>query len=627
MSLPVPDLDDITFAELVSEAVRLIPQYAPDWTDHNQSDPGITMVELFAWLAEMQVYSLNQITPRHHLKYLHLLGVRPAPAAAARAWVTFTAPGDVVSVPVGVKVATGEGVFFETERAIDILPVTIDKAIVFDRYRFFDHSDTNNRAGVFYHAFGTEAPAGAVLYLGLSFAGEVVEGNKLKAEAAGKKLKVKVCLYEDDLPAVPEGDGMVRVSTGVLWKYWNGTGWMEIQPQEEEESGLVKNFLKSGELDFILPADIRKGELLDFGSYFWLCAEVITGGFEIPPRLDMVLLNTVRATQGVTVSEVLGTSSGLPGQEFKTGSTPVLAGSGALQAEDGSGGWEDWTLVEDFDASRPGDRHYLLDLDTGTVIFGNGVNGKIPPVVRKLRFCYRSGGGPVGNVGAGTINLVHNLPGVAVANVFPASGGREAEDIEAAWFKLHKQLKEISRGVTAADFEQLAVNTPGLRVARAKAVPVPGLNVVKIVVVPFSFTAQPVPGSGFLKTVQEHLNRHRLITTLVEVVAPRYVKVSVSAAVRAAPGSAADRVRDAVVEALNGFLHPLKGGPAGTGWEFGREVHSSELYALLTGIDGAECVTDLVFTLDGQMNETSLVSSGRHTVEVTEPETACGGNY
>lgn len=627
MALPIPDLDDITFAELVSEAVRLIPQYAPEWTDHNPSDPGLTMVELFAWLAEMQIYSLNGITPRHYLKYLYLLGVRPEPAAAAKVWVTFTPPEGVVSAaPAGMKVSAGEGMVFETERAMDILPATLGKVIIFDRYRFFDHSDTNRRSGVFYHAFGAEAPAGAVLYLGLSFAGGVMEGSKLNAEAAGKRLKIKVCLYEDDLPAVPAGDGVVRLSAGVLWKYWNGTGWAEIQPQEEEDAGLVKNFLRSGALDFILPDDMEKGDFLDFGSYFWICAGVTAGGFEIPPRLKMLLLNTVRAAQGESVKEILGVSSGLPGQEFKTNAAPVLAGSEALQAEDGGGGWEDWIAVDGFDASRPDDRHYLLAPDTGKVIFGNGVNGKIPPAGRKLRLSYRSGGGAAGNVGAGAVNLVHDLPGITVTNIFPASGGREAEDPEAAWFRLRRQLKEVSRGVTAADYEHLAVNTPGLRVARAKAVPVPGMNVVKMVVVPFGFAAEPVPGSGFLQTVREHLHRRRLITTLVEVVAPRYVRVSVSVVVRAVPGSAADRVREAAVEALNDFLHPLKGGPGGTGWEFGREVHSSELYALLTGVDGADCVTDLVFTQDGQMDETSLVSSGRHTVEVTEPETACGGN-
>ena len=61
MSLPQPDLDDKTFAALVSEATKLIPRHAPDWTDHNRHDPGITFVELFSWLAEMQQFYLNRV--------------------------------------------------------------------------------------------------------------------------------------------------------------------------------------------------------------------------------------------------------------------------------------------------------------------------------------------------------------------------------------------------------------------------------------------------------------------------------------------------------------------------------------------------------------------------------------
>lgn len=77
MSVPIPDLDNRTFEELVDEAKRLIPVYAPQWTDYNLHDPGITFIELFAWLTEMQLYTFNQVSDRHLIKYLELLGVDP----------------------------------------------------------------------------------------------------------------------------------------------------------------------------------------------------------------------------------------------------------------------------------------------------------------------------------------------------------------------------------------------------------------------------------------------------------------------------------------------------------------------------------------------------------------------
>lgn len=79
MGLKVPKLDSVTFAQLVEEAIKRIPQYAPDWTDHNLHDPGITLIELFAWFAEMQSFYLDQVTENHYRKFLELLGIELEP--------------------------------------------------------------------------------------------------------------------------------------------------------------------------------------------------------------------------------------------------------------------------------------------------------------------------------------------------------------------------------------------------------------------------------------------------------------------------------------------------------------------------------------------------------------------
>ena len=61
MALPVPNLDDRTFQDLVNEARSRIPLHCPEWSDHNLSDPGITLIELFAWMTELIIYRLNQV--------------------------------------------------------------------------------------------------------------------------------------------------------------------------------------------------------------------------------------------------------------------------------------------------------------------------------------------------------------------------------------------------------------------------------------------------------------------------------------------------------------------------------------------------------------------------------------
>jgi hypothetical protein len=73
MPLPLPNLDDRTYDDLVQEALSLIPTYAPEWTNHNPSDPGITLIELFAYLTEMLNYRLNRVTNANKQAFLNLI--------------------------------------------------------------------------------------------------------------------------------------------------------------------------------------------------------------------------------------------------------------------------------------------------------------------------------------------------------------------------------------------------------------------------------------------------------------------------------------------------------------------------------------------------------------------------
>ena len=85
MALPVPNLDDRRFQDLVDDAKRLVQQRCPEWTDHNVSDPGVTMIELFAWMTDQMLYRLNRIPERNYVRFLDLIGVRLFPPTAAKA--------------------------------------------------------------------------------------------------------------------------------------------------------------------------------------------------------------------------------------------------------------------------------------------------------------------------------------------------------------------------------------------------------------------------------------------------------------------------------------------------------------------------------------------------------------
>src|SRR4051794_14927209 len=128
MTLPAPHLDDRRFQDLVDDAKRLVQQRCPEWTDHNVSDPGVTLIETFAFMVDQLLYRLNRVPELHYLRFLELIGVHPFPPTAAHVDVTFrlSAPlhEDVV-IPRGAQVAsvrneTDEPVVFTTERELRI---------------------------------------------------------------------------------------------------------------------------------------------------------------------------------------------------------------------------------------------------------------------------------------------------------------------------------------------------------------------------------------------------------------------------------------------------------------------------------------------------------------------------
>jgi predicted phage baseplate assembly protein len=94
MGLPAPNLDDRRFQDLVDDARRLVQRRCPEWTDHNVSDPGITLIETFAYLVDQVLYRLNRVPERSYVTFLELMGVELFAPSAARAPVTFwlTAP-------------------------------------------------------------------------------------------------------------------------------------------------------------------------------------------------------------------------------------------------------------------------------------------------------------------------------------------------------------------------------------------------------------------------------------------------------------------------------------------------------------------------------------------------------
>lgn len=136
MTLQSPNLDDLKAQDLVDEARKKIIQYCPEWTDYNVSDPGITLIELFAWMTEKICYRLNQLPRKNYVEFLNLLNRKLEPARSASVQLTFylsvpfpISPGDQTEtvIPRGTEVATlltedEPEIIFTTEKKTVIAP-------------------------------------------------------------------------------------------------------------------------------------------------------------------------------------------------------------------------------------------------------------------------------------------------------------------------------------------------------------------------------------------------------------------------------------------------------------------------------------------------------------------------
>jgi predicted phage baseplate assembly protein len=270
-------------------------------------------------------------------------------------------------------------------------------------------------------------------------------------------------------------------------------------------------------------------------------------------------------------------------------------------------------------------------LERDKIVFGDGRTARVPPAGAKLFCSYGVGGGPEGNVVAGSLTIAPHLA-LTVLQPFDATGGAPAETLPEAQGRAFAALQRTYRAVTLADFESLALETPGVPVARARAlaeyhpaVPcfrAPGC--VTVVVVPHCPDSRPAPGADFLQAVKRYLDRRRTLGTEIHVTGPQYNLIVVYARLHGAGGNT---LREQALLALREFFHPLRGGPDGRGWPFGRDVYRSEVLALLAGLPGVEFVDGFGLETEGDHEPRCgnvpvcaghLVASGDHHLQIVE---------
>jgi predicted phage baseplate assembly protein len=611
MALPSPRLDDRRFQDLVDDAKRLVQRHCPEWTDHNVSDPGVTLIETFAYMTDQLLYRLNRVPDRLYVKFLELIGLRLLPPTAARVPVTFnlSTPADALfTVPKSTLVSTLRGdtddaIVFSTLEDLDILPCSLTQVCTQAADGEVRERMPELAVSTAVHAFSTRPQTGDVLLLGLD-------------------QPVPRCAVRLDIQCQAEGVGVNPLDPPLVWEAMCEDGWQRCDTSRDETGGMNK----SGWIVVHVPEGHVSTVVAEHAAG-WLRARVVEPEPGQPPYTRSPLIQAISAcTVGGTITainaeivdeETLGQSEGVSGQRFGLANTPLVDSAEPATVEISSpDGWVRWTQVEHFADSGPDDLHFALDGVGGEVIFGPAVRqpdggirryGAVPAIGETIRIRnYMIGGGSDGNVAAGGVRALRSsIPYVeSVENRYSAQGGTPGETLDEAKDRGPLLLRTRNRAVTAEDYEVLA-RQAAPEIARVRCVSANGDGVpagsVRVLVVPTAASERGrirledlIPAEDTLARIAERLDEARVVGTYVQIEPPRYRGITVVARLVARPKVDPRKLQERALDALYTLLNPLPGGgPDGNGWPFGRPVQPGELYAALQAVTGVELVEDL----------------------------------
>lgn len=526
--MPIPHyrLDDRSFEDLVNEMLTRIPGHTPEWTNPRMGDPGRTLIELFAWLADTVLYRANLIPERQRLVFLRLLNIAMRPAIPATGLAVLEMANDKFTKPVPVPVyTTVKGPLdFETRGEITVLPllgqVYVKRTPTPDELQSLQHV-IDGLESVYDVATGLPYITTALFSdgqadkKGFDFVADTVDGclwiallvtkteNLAAVQAAlardnnGTKLLNLGLQPRLEIPQFDEDIG-TPASARDIWDW-------EITSSRKESDGSpaylsldvvvdsTESYSRQGIIRLELPDvddigvpanDVTKDVNAGVGNrppriddadtaarlFAWLRLRPVHHTHSL--ALSWAGVNAVQIDQRKTISEVtVATSNGASNQVIQLPGQSVEPASLELQVEEPGRGFVQWHRTDDLYAAARDDRVYELDSEAGTVTFGNGVRGAVPAAGMRIRVTQmRYGGGPGGNLAAGNLTAVTHS-NLKVNQPVATTGGADAETLDDAELRIPAFLKHRDRAVTEDDFKRLAMDTPAVQLGRVEVLP------------------------------------------------------------------------------------------------------------------------------------------------------------
>lgn len=593
MTQLAPDLFERRFSELMEIGRARLPALAPDWTDHNAHDPGITLMELLAWVAEAQLYSLAR-RPRRDERgaYAALLGVTAGGTTPAKGliWPDHSDPQSpvatfsqslIIDTGAVVGVATDESPAFRPTDKILWVPGSIQRLETrLAGVRVIDQTATNDRGGPAFLPFGESAGRRDVLAMTFRCRGEsgLLKGALwpigVRADGA------------DSASTQPNGCHTPLAATMVV-----GGKRVPLRIAYDSTSGLLATGVLLLDLDGVT----------DSPREFTIELRAPRGGVR-PPRLRRIEPNVLPIVQGHTITSEPHDMTGLPdcsftlqepGLRFAAGAEPV--------AIEEPGGRNVWTRCDRLSDRGPDEHVFTLDAAKGIITFGNGVNGAMPVAGTQFLASYAVSDGERGNVARNRRWRVTGVEGIFGVNLDPVAGGASSatstDQRRAARLRSHDHAL-----VSSDDIVKAAKDLPLLDVARAFVLPPAAKEPRTGAITLVAMRANGDETRRWLDAVRRPLAARMPLATRLVVTAPSYAPLFIVATLVAQPGRNPGTIKNDAALALAQRLAPL-------GWHPGVPVTRRDVAAWLRAVDGVQEVVDVRLN-GGTANELPVARGG-----------------
>ena len=588
------DLATTDFAALAEKARAMIPALEPNWTDHNVHDPGIMLTELLAWTAEAQIYSLSRLRRDERIAYARLLGIELAGPKPSTGLIWPLSEGEV---------GYSEGVIFgqSLQKGTTVAALSCEKpAFRLRRDQYLtgaklvrvttgspggepvDVTGVNQKNGATYLPFGDDPAPRATLTL--RFSGVAVEQGGRGALALGFEV--------DDEDSTAADAAPVRSPFAVSMRDASG----------ERIIGVLADTTLGMRRSGVLMLGISPDEQHRDANQPWFELSICPAtALARAPRLVRTATNVLDVEQVEAVTdEVLPFGTGLPNQRLRLSRAGRM--SDLRVSTDEGPATADWSERPELDSSGPADRHFGQDATRNEVVFGNGINGMVPPPAAGLRVKYEVSAGAAGNVAAGVQWSVGGVPGAYGTNTKPFAGGRDAIDLGQLQSETRASLGQRLVHVTPGDLEGAALALSGLRVARAhelRSLRCAQRGTRTLLVVPRSAGATPSAGTdAWIGEIRARLTPGMPLGERLDIIAPRLVHLRVRMRLLIAETATSERVAEEARKLLRSkFLaqapdgHPI--------WMLGRDVTVLTVKGWLRGLRDVLRVLEVDLIRDG----------------------------